>query len=534
MNPGHASRSRRRAAVAAGLVGLLAGTGSCWQTQPVKLTVTTTSVSSCPQRAVLTIGGASLLTPPAVTLTATAITPLPVSGAPAPEPRLSWTIDPADVTILQSGSLQVTLPPELVAGTYQVALTFSAADNQKSVLTPGSFDYSLDTPVVTPLVQRLELQGPRSPVDLAVFHRDSEHGLDLAVLGESGMSLSYYAEPLAGSASLPTLSAAPSFTAPALSGNLLHVELDPVKHPGERTLVVGAQVPGATSAASAISLFSGGLSTPVTLSGPSITAPYLPIRQQLVAAGYFQNDGGSIQLATYVGLSSDASIAFVYYKTPGDPSAPGQSTPIQTSAASPRPLAVATADLNGDTLTDAILIVDKLLPVRSTIAYLVTTAAQGTPGATQLNLSSPSAVVGLGDLDGDGVPDLVLGQAQPSGVNIYYNSAGKTATPFQDPPVFVATSQPTTLNLVDYDGDKRNDIVFTTSDGVHVLINPRRSSSGELIGKFDDSQIFSVPIPWAPVSAKVVELGGDPRPDLVVADGTSGHIFFLENSCILP
>ncbi len=533
MNLGHASRSRRCAA--AGLVGLLAGAGSCWQTQPVQLKVTTSFVTSCPQRAVLTIGGASILTPPEVALTATALTPLPVTGAPAPAPRSSWNIDPANVTILASGSLQVALPRELVAGTYQVTLTFAGPDGQKSVLLPGSFDYSLDTPVVTPLVQRLQLQGPRNPVDLAVFRRDNTHGLDLAVLGESGMSLSYYAEPLEGSASLlPTLSATPSFTAPALSGNLLHAELDPGKHPGERTLVVGAQSSGATAAASALNLFSGGTSVAGVRSGPTIAAGSLPIRQQLVAAGYFQKEGAPVQLATFVGLSSDPSFAFVYYKTPNDPAPEGLSVQIQTSSASPRPVAVATADLNGDSLTDALLIVDKLLPTRATYAYLVTTAAQSTPVGTQLNLSNPSAVLALGDLDGDGLPDLVLGQALPSGVNIYYNSAGKSTTLFQDPPAFVATAQPTTLNIVDYDGDKRNDIVLTTSDGVHVLINPRRSSSGELIGKYDDSQIFSAPSPWAPVSAKVVELGGDPRPDLVVADGSSGEVFFLENSCIVP
>lgn len=534
MNSGLASRSRRRAAVAAGLVGWLAGAGSCWKTQPVQLEVTTTFVTSCPQRAVLTIGGASVLNPPEVALTATSITALPVTEAPAAEPRRSWKIDPADVTVLPSGSVEVSLPRELVAGSYQVVLTFSGPDADKTVVMPGSFDYSLDTPVVTPLVQRLELRGPRDPVDLAVFHRDSEHGLDLAVLGESGMSLSYYAEPLAESASLPTLSATPTFTAPALSGNLIHAELDPVGHPGVRTLVVGTQVPTGGSAASALNLFSGGTNAPAVLSGPVITSPYLPIRQQFVAAGAFQLAGAPLQLATFVGLSSDPSVAFVYYKSPSDPAPSGQSALIPTASANPRPLAVATTDLNGDALTDAILIVDKLQPARTSLAYLVTPGVQGVPAGTLLNLSNPSAVLALGDLDGDGLPDLVLGQAQPSGVNIYYNSGGKSTTLFQEPPAFVATAQPTTLNIVDYDGDKRNDIVFTTSDGVHVLINPRRSSSGELLGKFDDSQIFSAPSGWAPVSAKIVELGGDPRPDLVVADGTSGNIFFLENSCIVP
>lgn len=534
MNPGLASRSRRRAAVAAGLVGLLAGAGSCWQTQPVQLTVATTFVTSCPQRAVLTIGGASVLNPPEVTLTATAITPLPVTEAPAVAPRRLWNLDPAAVTVLPSGTLEVTLPRELVAGTYQVALAFAGPDGEKSVVMPGAFEYSLDTPVVTPLVQRLELRGPRDPVDLAVFHRDSEHGLDLAVLGESGMSLSYYAEPLAGSASLPAVSAAPTFTAAALSGNLLHAELDPVGHPGVRTLVVGTQTPSAGSTASALNLFSGGTNTPVVLSGPEITAQYLPIQQQLVAAGVFQLGGAPLQLATFIGLASDANVAFVYYKSPGDPTPVGQSKPIQTSSASPRPLAVATADLNGDALTDAILVIDKLQPPRTTLAYLVSVGEQGVPIGTQLSLGSPSAVLALGDLDGDGRPDLVMGQAQPSGVNIYYNAASKSTTLFQDPPTFVATGRPTTLNIADYDGDKRNDIVFTTTDGVHVLINPRRSSGGELLGKFDDSQIFAAPGAWAPVGAKLVELGGDPRPDLVVADGSSGNIFFLENSCIVP
>jgi len=532
MNKQHTLSSPRWRAVAGGfLLGLLASGGSCWQTQPVKLTITTTFVTSCPQRAVLIIGGASLLTAPTVTLAATAITALPVTATPAPEPRRNWNIDPSDVTIQPSGELQVTLPRELVAGTYQVALTFTSADNQKSVLTPGSFDYSLDTPVVTPLVQRLELQGPRNPVDIAVFHRDSDHGLDLAVLGEQGTMLYYYAEPLLAAAGAPTASPAAAYTASALSGNLLHAELDPVGHPGQRTLVVGAAVPGTTSAASTLNLFSGGSSAPLMLAGPLINAMALPIKQQLVVAGAFQRDGGAVQLGSFVGLSMDASIPFIFFKTPTDPKLMGQSTPIQSAPTSPRPVAVATADLNGDNLTDAILVVDKLLPTKTPLAYLVTTGTQGDPAGTQLSIGSPSTVLALGDLDGDGLPDLVLGQ--PTGVDIYYNGNAKTGTPFAGPPTQLTTAQPLTINIVDYDGDKRNDIVFATTDGVHVLINPRRSSNGTPMGKFDDSPIFSTPIPWAPTSTKVVELGGDPRPDLVVADGASGQIWFLENSCIV-
>lgn len=514
------------------LLGLVAGCSACWQTKPVELALQTTFISSCPQRAVVTVGGASLVTKPEVTLATT----VPATGT-----TKYVTIDPAEVSILPSGLLQFALPRELPAGTYQVALKFTAADNEESVLRPGSFEYSLDTPNLTNLVSRLELTGPSNPVDVALWHPDSSRGLELAVLANNGTTLTTYANTQAGFSKLPMFSETPSQTVSAASGNLIRPELDPAQQPGVRRLSAGTQLQNAGTTAVGLLLMSDGATQPVLRPGPAVDPTYLPIKRQLVAAGYFQKEGDPIQIAAFLGASAGKDVPVVYYKTPtSSPTTPGVLTPVTTLVDAPQPLAVVTAELNGDLFTDAILIIDKLagLNQRSMVAVAI-------PGGTQraayelLGVGGASAVVALGDLDRDGLPELVFGQV-PSGIAIYYNrSAQGAAITYAATPADVqsvgTTAMVKALSVIDYDGDGLSDIVYVASDGVHVMVNhgvqPGDSASAR---KFDDSLVFSAPASWNPVTLFTTDFAGDLRPDFVVADQTSGRLWFLENTCSFP
>lgn len=512
------------------LLGLVAGCSACWQTQPVELALQTTFISSCPQRAVVTVGGARLLTKPEVTLATT----VPVTGT-----TKYLSIDPAEVTLQAGGSLQFALPRELPPGTYQVALKFTGADSEASVVRPGTFEYSLDTPNVTPLLSRLELAGPSAPVDVALWRPEPGRGLELAVLSNNGTTLSTYANTQTGLGALPGFAEAPTQVASAASSNLIRPELAPTKQPGVHTLLAGTQLQnGAT--AQGLLLLGDGAARPMLLSGPTVDAQYLPIRRQLLAAGYFQEGGDPIQVTAFLGASSGKDVPIVYYKTPTSGATPPLLAPVPTLLDAPQPLAVVTAELNGDLFTDAILIADRMtaLNQRSIVAVAL-------PGGTQkvgyelLGVTSASPVVALGDLDADGRPELIFGQV-PSGLTIYYNRSARgaaityaaTAADIQG---LLTTAMVKALTIVDYDGDGKNDIVYVTSDGVHAVINHgAQSDDGGPARRFDDSTVFPAPASWNPLTLVTTEFAGDLRPDFVIADQTSGRLWFLENSCDFP
>lgn len=518
------------------LLGLVAGYGACWQTKPVQLALQTSFVSSCPQRAMVTVGGASLMTKPEVTLAIT---------APSTGTTKYLTIDPAEVSLLPSGSLQFALPRELPAGTYQVALKFTAADNGESVVRPGAFEYSLDTPNLPNLISRLELLGPSAPVDVALWHPDPSRGLELAVLANNNssttMTLSTFADTQAGFSKLPMFSETPAQAVSAFSGNLIRPELQPAQQPGVHTLIAGTQLTNTGATAVGLLLASDASSRPVLRTGPTVDGQYLPLKRQLVAAGYFQSGGDPIQLATFLGAAVGKEIPIVYYKTPtSSPTTPGVLTPVTTLVDAPQPLAVVAAELNGDGYTDAILVTEKMagLNQRSMVAVAI-------PGGTQkvsyelLGVTAASPVMALGDLDQDGLPELVFGQ-QPSGITIYYNRSAKGAAI-----TYAATAADTqsvgtyamvkALSVIDYDGDGLSDIVYVASDGVHVVVNHGvQPGDGAAARRFDDSLVFPAPASWNPVTLLTTEFAGDLRPDFVVADQTTGRLWFLENSCEYP
>lgn len=516
------------------LLGLVASGSACWQTRPVQVAVQTTLVHSCPQRAMVTVGGASLTVKPEVTLTLT---------LPATSTTKQLTIDAADVMLQPDGTLQFALPRELPAATYQVALKFTA-DGQESSISPGIFEYSLDTPNLTPLVAALQVAGPKDPIDVAVWHPTYSHGLDLAVLSktgsplsETGTLLSTYSSGETRYSQLPSYAPAPTVMTNVRGGNLIRPELAPIEQPGVRMLLTGSQASNVGNTAAALSLIADGASSAMLRLGPLLNTQNLPITQQLVAAGRFES-GDEVQVISAIGLKTGKELPVVYYQSPTNPNTSGSLTPIPTIVDAAQPLALLAADLNRDSYSDLILISERTpgANTRTTVATVIRGNTQ--KASTDITaITKATAVVAVGDLDEDGLPDLAFGQPG-GGLVIYYNRSAKGdliryLDSLVDAQTLTTLATVSSVTIVDYDGDTRNDIVYAASDGIHVIVN-HGLKSPDTVRSFDDNLVFSAATSWSPVGLLATDFSGDLRPDFVVADATTGNIWFLENSCILP
>jgi len=115
----------------------------------------------------------------------------------------------------------------------------------------------------------------------------------------------------------------------------------------------------------------------------------------------------------------------------------------------------------------------------------------------------------VGDLDGDGAPDVAVAADGAASVLVFRQSP---AGAFQAPVALAVAGEPTAVAVADLDGDGLSDLVVaTTADAVSVLIQDA-AHPGTFLPKVD------LPAGSRPVAVKVADLDGDGRLDIVVAD----------------
>jgi FG-GAP-like repeat len=187
------------------------------------------------------------------------------------------------------------------------------------------------------------------------------------------------------------------------------------------------------------------------------------------------------------------------------------------------------ADINGDGNVD-LIIGNGSGP---SIAVLLNTTP---PGATTASFAAPQffavagAVAGAADVNGDGKPDLLLLNGYDVTISLLINSTAiGTATAsfapsldfyFGPEVVFGGPSQSTTsVTAVDVNGDGKTDLVVAVADYFsddRIFVLPNISETGAEVPSFGDSVSF--PTGRYPASLIAVDINGDGRPDLVMAD----------------
>jgi hypothetical protein len=162
----------------------------------------------------------------------------------------------------------------------------------------------------------------------------------------------------------------------------------------------------------------------------------------------------------------------------------------------------------------------------------ISTASFG-PRQNLATASSPGQSV-VADLDGDGKPDLLTPNGNGHTVSIFRNVASvglltnSSFVPRIDLPAGTSSSSPYGIAVADVDGDGKPDLIVTQFGDNQVSIYPNISSPGTLT-----TNSFAPRINFAtgvqPQGVVVMDLDGDGRPDIVVANVSDGTISILRN-----
>ena len=138
------------------------------------------------------------------------------------------------------------------------------------------------------------------------------------------------------------------------------------------------------------------------------------------------------------------------------------------------------------------------------------------PQATFTVGTQPTSVA-IGDLDGDGNPDLAVANRRGNTISVLL---GDDLGGFSAPTNFTVGTTPRSVAIGDLDGDGNPDLAVAnrSSNSVSVLL-------GDGSGDFSASTNFAAEI--FPISVVIGDLNGDGNPDLAVTNGNSNSVSVL-------
>ena len=149
------------------------------------------------------------------------------------------------------------------------------------------------------------------------------------------------------------------------------------------------------------------------------------------------------------------------------------------------------------------------------------------PGV-DLTVGTSPYMAAIGDLDGDGKPDIVVSNKSSSLVTVYRNistSGSITASSFATALTFTVDASTTNVKVADIDGDGKLDIITTHSTTARV--NVLRNTS--TVGTISFAARVIVSAGTKPYEVVIADFDGDGRPDIATADLGIDSIAVIRN-----
>jgi hypothetical protein len=258
--------------------------------------------------------------------------------------------------------------------------------------------------------------------------------------------------------------------------------------------------------------FPGGCKPPVIAAGVGFSAGTSPIS---VSTGDIDGDGKSDLAAA--NLSSNTVSVFLNTSTPGVVSFAAK-IDFATGA---NPISVCIGDLDGDGKPDLAVVNSG----SNTVSVFRNTSTLGTVSfAARVDFTTGSLpqAVSIGDIDGDGKPELVVVNQSGNSTSVFRNTSTLGSVGFAAKVDFVSGLGPKSVSIGDIDGDGKPDVVAANSGNEDVSVLRNTSVSGLInSGSFAPAVYFTTNFggegydPWG---ISIGDIDGDGKPELAVTN----------------